>query len=43
MNMSVSTFEKRMEQGLMPKGVSVEGFKEHRWYKSDLDVYKMNK
>lgn len=41
-NLSVSTFEKRIEQGLIPKGKKVGKFKECRWYKSDLDLYLIN-
>ena len=40
--LSVSSFEKRIEQGLIPKGTKVGRFKEHRWYKSDLNIYLIN-
>lgn len=41
MNVSVSTFEKRVSDGIFPKGTSVPGFKEKRWYKPDLDLCKI--
>ena len=40
---SPRTIQNWVDQGLLPKGREVEGFKEHRWYKSDIDVYLLNK
>ena len=40
---SRATFDNYVKDGLIPKGVHVEGFKELRWYKCDLDLYLTNK
>lgn len=37
-----STFDNYVRDGFIPKGVKEEGFKELRWYKSDLDLYLNN-
>lgn len=34
-----ATFDNYVRDGFIPKGRKVDGFKELRWYKSDLDVY----
>lgn len=34
-----STFDNYVRDGFIPKGVKEPGFKELRWYKSDLDLY----
>ncbi len=36
---SRATFDNYVRDGFIPKGEKVEGFKELRWYKSDLDLY----
>lgn len=36
---SRATFDNYVRDGFIPKGQKVEGFKELRWYKSDLDLY----
>lgn len=36
---SRATFDNYVRDGFIPKGYKVEGFKELRWYKSDLDLY----
>ena len=38
-----ATFDNYVRDGFIPKGVHVEGFKELRWYKCDLDLYLTNK
>lgn len=38
-----ATFDNYVHDGLIPKGTKLEGFKELRWYKSDLDLYLTNK
>ena len=40
---SRATFDNYVHDGFLPKGIKVEGFKELRWYKSDLDVYLASK
>ena len=40
---SRATFDNYVHDGFLPKGTKVEGFKELRWYKSDLDVYLASK
>lgn len=40
---SRATFDNYVHDGFLPKGIKVEGFKELRWYKSDLDVYLSSK
>ena len=37
-----ATFDNYVHDGLLPKGIKKEGFKELRWYKSDLDVFVIN-
>ena len=37
-----STFDNYVRDGFIPKGVKEEGFKELRWYKSDLGLYLNN-
>lgn len=34
-----STFDSYVKNGLIPKGEKLDGFKELRWYKSDLDLF----
>lgn len=34
-----ATFDNYVHDGLIPKGTKLEGFKELRWYKSDLDLF----
>ena len=37
-------FDNLVREGEIPRGVKVQGFKELRWYKKDLDKYlKLNK
>ena len=36
---SRATFDNYVHDGFIPKGTKVEGFKELRWYKSDLDIF----
>lgn len=36
---SRATFDNYVRDGYLPKGVKLEGFKELRWYKSDLDIF----
>ncbi len=40
---SPRTIQNWIDSGILPKGRKVEGFKEHRWYKSDIDVYLFDK
>lgn len=47
LNMSRSTFDSNVKQGVIPKGKKRLGFKEIYWLKSDLDkvlvnLYKLN-
>lgn len=37
-----ATFDNYVRDGFLPKGRKIEGFKELRWYKSDLDVFMIN-
>lgn len=37
---SKSTFDNYVRKRLLPKGVKSSGFKELRWYKSELNKYK---
>ena len=39
LNISRATFDNLVREGKMPKGTKVQGFKELRWYKKDLDRY----
>ena len=43
LGVSRATFDNYVHDGFLPKGTKVEGFKELRWYKSDLDVYLASK
>lgn len=38
-----ATFDNYVRDGFIPKGQEIDGFKEKRWYKSDLDLFLMNK
>ena len=38
-----ATFDNYVRDGFLPKGQEINGFKEKRWYKSDLDLFLMNK
>lgn len=40
---SRATFDNYVKDGFIPKGNEVGRFKELRWYKSDLDLYLLNK
>lgn len=37
-----ATFDNYVRDGLIPKGRKIDGFKELRWYKCDLDVFLSN-
>lgn len=37
-----ATFDNYVRDGFIPKGRKIEGFKELRWYKCDLDVFLSN-
>ena len=39
LNVSRATFDNLVNEGKLPKGKHVQGFKELRWYKKDLDDY----
>ena len=39
LGVSRATFDNYVHDGKIPKGVHIEGFKELRWYKSDLDLF----
>lgn len=39
LNMSRATFDNLVAEDKLPKGRHVQGFKELRWYKKDLDDY----
>lgn len=39
---SRATFDNYVKDGFIPKGRKLEGFKELRWYKSDLDLFLVN-
>lgn len=39
---SRATFDNYVRDGFIPKGKKIEGFKELRWYKSDLDLFLVN-
>lgn len=43
LGISRATFDNKIHDGFIPKGTQVGKFKELRWYKSDLDVYSLNK
>lgn len=36
-----ATFDNYVRDGFLPKGEKKEGFKELRWYKCDLDMFKI--
>lgn len=38
-----ATFDNYVRDGFIPEGFVAPGFKEKRWYKSDLDLYLINK
>lgn len=38
-----ATFDNYVRDGYIPKGKQVGSFKELRWYKSDLDLYLLDK
>lgn len=40
---SRATFDNYVHDGFLPKGIKKEGFKELRWYKSDLDIFMINR
>ena len=42
LGISRATFDNHVRDGFIPKGRQIPGFKELRWYKSDLDVYLSN-
>ena len=37
-----ATFDNYIRDGLLPRGKKIEGFKELRWYKCDLDLFLAN-
>lgn len=39
LGISRATFDNYVHNGFIPKGKQIPGFKELRWYKSDLDLY----
>ena len=39
LNISRATFDNLVNEGKLPKGKHIQGFKELRWYKKDLDDY----
>lgn len=41
LEMCRATFDNNVSNKQIPKGREVYGFKEKRWYKSDLDLYKL--
>lgn len=43
LGVSRATFDNYVRDGLIPKGIKQEGFKELSWQKTDLDIYLMNK
>lgn len=43
LGVSRATFDNYVHDGRLPKGIKIEGFKELRWYKSDLDIFLINK
>lgn len=38
-----ATFDNYVRDGILPKGIKKEGFKELHWNKSDLDLFLINK
>jgi predicted DNA-binding transcriptional regulator AlpA len=43
LGISRATFDSYILQGILPKGKKIEGFKELRWTKYDLDIFINNK
>ena len=41
LDMCRATFDNNVSTEQIPKGKEIYGFKEKRWYKSDLDLYKL--
>ena len=39
LGVSRATFDTMYEDGLLPKGIKEDGFKELSWNKSDLDIF----
>ena len=39
LNISRATFDNYVSEGKLPNGKHIQGFKELRWYKKDLDEY----
>lgn len=37
-----ATFDNYVRDGFIPKGEKIDGFKELRWYKCDLDIFLAN-
>lgn len=42
LGISRATFDNYVRDAFIPKGRKIEGFKELRWYKSDLDLFIAN-
>ena len=40
LNISRATFDNLVKAGRIPKGKKIEGFKELRWFKKDLNTFK---
>jgi len=38
-NISRAQFDNLVREGKIPRGIKIQGFKELRWYKKDLDRY----
>lgn len=43
LNMSRASFDNKVKEGLIPKGIKVEGFKELMWRETDLKKLIKNK
>lgn len=43
LNMSRASFDNKVKEGLIPKGIKVEGFKELMWKETDLKKLIKNK
>ena len=39
LNISRATFDNLVKEGKLPEGKHIQGFKEKRWYRKDLDDY----
>lgn len=39
LNISRATFDNLVKEGKLPEGKHIQGFKEKRWYRKDLDEY----